>query len=124
MVKTSQRPRGSSGQPRELRHVSASAEGWLAGEQLWSWKEIAAYLQKDIRTVQRWERLRGLPVHRLPGGHRRAIYSLKSELDKWARDTPGLFESRPRFLNRWPILGLVILVVLTFVTVLIFLLER
>jgi len=30
-----------------------------------SWKEIAAYLGRDVRTAQRWERLGGLPVHRL-----------------------------------------------------------
>jgi len=29
-----------------------------------SWKQIAAYLRRDIRTVQRWEKLEGLPVHR------------------------------------------------------------
>jgi hypothetical protein len=28
------------------------------------WKEIAAYLGRSVRTVQRWERLSGLPVHR------------------------------------------------------------
>jgi hypothetical protein len=38
-----------------------------AGERrrLDSWKEIAAYLGRSIRTVQRWEREEGLPVHRL-----------------------------------------------------------
>jgi hypothetical protein len=30
-----------------------------------SWKEIAAYLKRGVRTVQRWERTSGLPVHRL-----------------------------------------------------------
>ena len=30
-----------------------------------SWKEIASYLGRGIRTVQRWEREEGLPVHRL-----------------------------------------------------------
>src|SRR5712692_7179946 len=33
-------------------------------ERLDSWKQIAAYLGRDIRTVQRWEKLEGLPVHR------------------------------------------------------------
>jgi DNA-binding transcriptional regulator YiaG len=31
-----------------------------------SWKEIAAYLKRGARTVQRWEREERLPVHRLP----------------------------------------------------------
>ena len=34
------------------------------GSNLDSWKEIAAYLRRDIRTVQRWEKQEGLPVHR------------------------------------------------------------
>lgn len=48
-----------------------------------SWKEIAAYLGRDISTVQRWEHSRGLPVHRIQGGKRGAVYALKSELDAW-----------------------------------------
>ena len=32
-----------------------------------SWKEIAAFFGRDERTVKRWEKERGLPVHRLPG---------------------------------------------------------
>ena len=35
-------------------------------DRLESWKEIAAYLRRDVRTVQRWERHERLPIHRLP----------------------------------------------------------
>ena len=35
-----------------------------------SWKEIAAFFDRDERTVKRWEKERGLPVHRTPGGSR------------------------------------------------------
>lgn len=48
-----------------------------------SWKEVAAYLSRDVRTVMRWEQTRGLPIHRLPGGS--AVYALRSELDAWRR---------------------------------------
>ena len=48
-----------------------------------SWKEIAAYLDKDVRTVMRWERNLALPVHRLPGGPKAGVYALRSELDAW-----------------------------------------
>ena len=48
-----------------------------------SWKEIAAYLRRDVRTVQRWEHTKDLPVRRLPGGDQARIYALKSELDAW-----------------------------------------
>jgi serine/threonine-protein kinase len=42
-------------------------------------------LNFDIRTIQRWERTRGLPVRRLPGGARPGVYAVKSELDAWRR---------------------------------------
>ena len=35
-----------------------------AGDRLDSWKEIAAYLHRDVTTVQRWEKREGMPVHR------------------------------------------------------------
>ena len=35
-------------------------------DRLESWKEIANYLRREVRTVQRWEHNRGLPVHRIP----------------------------------------------------------
>jgi len=62
-------------------------------ERFTSWKEIAAYLKRDVRTVQRWEATRGLPVHRLPGRGRSPIYALKSELDGWWARTPARQES-------------------------------
>lgn len=48
-----------------------------------SWKEIASYLGRDVRTVIRWETKRNLPVHRLPGGQ--AVFAYKSELDDWLK---------------------------------------
>ena len=54
-----------------------------------SWKEIASYLGRDVRTVLRWERTRKLPIHRLPGGPKPAVYALKSELDAW-RGSSGM----------------------------------
>jgi len=102
---------------RLVDHTEAgpSAQEWLAGDRLGSWKEIAAHLSKDVRTVQRWERLRGLPLHRLPGGHRRAIYALKSELDEWAQDSP-VDSDNSRFLVRgWA--GALLIVLLSLATI-------
>ncbi len=48
-----------------------------------SWKEIAAYLGRGLRTVQRWEREEGLPVHRLAHDKRGTIYANREELDAW-----------------------------------------
>lgn len=59
-----------------------------------SWGEIAAYLRRDIRTVQRWEKDLGLPVRRLKIGKLGSVYAYRSELDKWYQerqppDTPA-----------------------------------
>jgi hypothetical protein len=48
-----------------------------------SWKEIADYIGRDVRTAIRWEK-RGLPVHRVPGGMRQAVFSYTAEIDAWA----------------------------------------
>jgi hypothetical protein len=52
------------------------------GERLDSWKEIATYLGRDLRTVRRWEE-KGLPVHRVPGGERRAVFAYRAEINSW-----------------------------------------
>lgn len=54
-------------------------------ERLTGWKEIAGYLRKDVRTVLRWERQRGLPIHRPPGRRGQSVYAFRSELDAWIR---------------------------------------
>lgn len=52
-------------------------------DQLHGWKEIAAYLGRDERTAKRWEKSRGLPVRRIPGGGRANVYILVAELEAW-----------------------------------------
>ena len=54
-----------------------------AGERLDSWKAIAAYLSRGTRTVQRWERMEGLPVHRLRHDQGSNVFAYKKELDSW-----------------------------------------
>lgn len=51
-------------------------------DRLDSWKEIAAYLGRDERTAQRWERQVSLPVHRTLGDHG-AVFAYKNEVDAW-----------------------------------------
>jgi tetratricopeptide (TPR) repeat protein len=48
-----------------------------------SWKEIAAHFGRDERTVKRWEKERGLPVHRLPGGSKAGVFAFTGELADW-----------------------------------------
>src|SRR3990172_983366 len=52
-------------------------------ERLDSWKEIAAYLKRDVRTVQPWEKSEGLPVRRHVHAKLGTVYPYKSELDAW-----------------------------------------
>jgi TolB-like protein/Flp pilus assembly protein TadD len=54
-----------------------------ASDRLDSWKQIAAYLNRDERTVRRWEEEEELPVHRHQHKSRAAIFAYKSELDAW-----------------------------------------
>lgn len=63
-------------------------DGCRVNRRLDSWKEIAEYLGRDVRTVQRWETDRSLPVHRLPGGDKARVYALESELRAWLQSSP------------------------------------
>ena len=53
------------------------------GNILSSWKEIAGYLKRGVRTVQRWERDLRLPVRRPRGKGRSAVLAIRSEVDAW-----------------------------------------
>ena len=76
-------------------------------DRLDSWKEIAAYMRRDVTTVQRWEKREGMPVHRHVHDKLGSVYAFKSDLDAWARSRslalvaeaapggPRLAEERP-----------------------------
>jgi TolB-like protein len=53
------------------------------GRKLDSWKAIADYLDRDVRSVQRWEHARGLPVYRVPGAKSGGVFAYTDELDEW-----------------------------------------
>lgn len=50
-----------------------------------SWKEIAAYLNRGVRTVQRWEAEAGLPTRRPRGKRHSAVIAIRSEVDFWLK---------------------------------------
>ena len=54
-------------------------------DRLDSWKEIAAYLKRDVTTVQRWEKREGMPVHRHLHDRMGSVYASRAELDAWTR---------------------------------------
>lgn len=48
-----------------------------------SWKEIACFFGKGVRTVQRWERTLGLPVYRPEDAAQHIIFARADDLQKW-----------------------------------------
>jgi len=63
-----------------------------ADDRLDSWKEIAAYLGREVRTVQGWEKTERLPVHRHQHARQGSLYAFKSELNAWRdarKETPA-----------------------------------
>jgi TolB-like protein len=60
-------------------------------DRLDSWKEIASFLRRDVRTVQRWEKKEGLPVYRHLHDKLGSIYAYRNELTEWfnARQQSG-----------------------------------
>ncbi len=67
-----------------------------------SWKEIAAYFRRDVRTVRRWEQSLGLPVHRHRQRRGVAVYAYKAEVDEWWRRRDQIAEAAaPAAAPRW-----------------------
>jgi tetratricopeptide (TPR) repeat protein len=64
-------------------------------ERLDSWKEIAAHLNRSIRTAQRWEQTEGLPVYRHGHDKRDSVYAFASEVDEWWASRRARLEEEP-----------------------------
>ena len=63
------------------------SSGLLSG-----WGEIAAYVRKSERCVQRWEHERQLPIHRDLTAKGQTVYAYRHEIDAWraANDGPPI----------------------------------
>ena len=72
---------------------------------LTSWKEIAAYLDRDVRTCIRWEQRYGLPVHRLDRESKAKVFAYKDEVDGWLRDRSATSPLEPRRSWAGPAIG-------------------
>jgi len=59
-------------------------------EILSSWEEIATYLGKGVRTVQRWERELELPIHRPGARQQRIVMAFEEDLSRWVEKQNGL----------------------------------
>lgn len=67
--------------------MAANLDPLAAETRLDSWKEIAAFFGRDERTVKRWEKERGLPVHRVPGSAHGTVFAYSGELTRWLQGT-------------------------------------
>ena len=60
-----------------------------ADDRLDGWEAISDYLGWTARTVIRWEKQKGLPVHRVAGGKRQPVYAFRHEIDRWFEESGG-----------------------------------
>ena len=80
-----QQPKIITGNFGAARDLPSPQDVRAPNRRLDSWKEIAAFFDRDERTVKRWEKERSLPVHRLPGGSRGRVFAFTDELQAWMR---------------------------------------
>lgn len=71
-------PSNGATQPTAMAQTLKASTGTLN-----SWKEIAQYLDRGVRTIQRWEHGLGLPVHRIGKGKRSPVFATATELNFW-----------------------------------------
>jgi tetratricopeptide (TPR) repeat protein/TolB-like protein len=74
---------------RATSHSEPTNGFWTGTDRLDSWKEIASYLRREVRTVQLWEKREGLPVHRHFHKRLGSVYALRSEVEIWKRRVSG-----------------------------------
>jgi Tol biopolymer transport system component len=89
---------GFSAHKRADNQVHVKGDSGTTSPRLNSWKEVANYLGRDVRTVIRWEKDRGLPVHRVPGGKRQSLYAYPDEIDNWMRGNVSELTTPPVFV--------------------------
>jgi tetratricopeptide (TPR) repeat protein len=65
-------------------NVQQSTASLGRSERLESWKEIASYLRREVRTVQLWEKKEGLPVHRHFHKRLGSVFAFREEIEQWA----------------------------------------
>jgi hypothetical protein len=66
-------------------NISAQSPFEARRNRLDSWKEIAVYLDREVRTAQRWEKREGLPVHRQFHVKAVTVCAFKHEIDAWLK---------------------------------------
>jgi len=119
-------------------------EGIANRRRLDSWKEIAAYFERDERTVKRWEKEKGLPVHRMPENSGARVFAFTDEMSRWmscpdssnvtaanepiaqqessSRDKPASLSLS--FRNLWVVFGVAVVTVILLAAVFVFRYQR
>jgi TolB-like protein/Tfp pilus assembly protein PilF len=69
-------------------------------DRLDSWKEIAAFLRRDVRTVQRWEKKEGLPVYRHQHEKLGSVYAFPRELTEWLNTRQPAAAAQPKTVDK------------------------
>jgi hypothetical protein len=103
-----------------------TTDGAPPGRRLDSWKAIAEYLGRDVGTVRRWEKTRGLPVKRVRGGGGSSVFAYSADIDAWLQMDPilaaeirpqGGLARRSQWMRspRWAVGGLVLMALLALV---------
>jgi YVTN family beta-propeller protein len=95
---------GKNGRPERDGTTSPTVD------RLDSWKEIAAYLKREVRTIQRWEKTQGLPVRRHNHGKGPTVYAFKAELDAWWNNGQSQLPEEPAGRRRWVLAGVAALI--------------
>ena len=78
-----------------LRKANPVPHAFEPGERLEGWKQIAAYLKRDVRTIQRWERAEQFPVRRQMHRKLGSVLAFKDELNRWAEQRCSLQNKNP-----------------------------
>ena len=73
-----------------LRKAHPRTHAFEPGERLEGWKQIAAYLKRDVRTIQRWERAEQFPVRRQMHRKLGSVLAYKDELNRWVEQRCSL----------------------------------
>jgi TolB-like protein len=68
--------------PSALFGGNGDSTQWTS-ERLDSWKEVASFFRREVRTVQLWEKSEGLPVRRQYHKKLGSVYAYRQELEAW-----------------------------------------
>jgi hypothetical protein len=66
---------------------------WNPTPRLDSWKEIASYMRRGVRTVQRWHEVLNLPVHHIASSPKSPVFAFRDELDRWVQQRADLLSN-------------------------------